>query len=221
MADSITFKTDGVWKADELSRFVAAVDTIYRAFLAVHITRQSTPSVEEQISRGFERWSRYYRRYRIPIEPDPEDFMFPFPPPDAFSAFSAQRSSYLAFIYDNILTIAPDDQLTVGKVRMGSPGNISFEGIGEVLQQVRETIKDMRWRDRHERETAEMEMQQSRELHRLEVLKRAAELYSEHGEILSGPASKLAADVLEEAGQIERLEIEGKVQDVTADTEET
>lgn len=222
MADSITFKTDGKWTADELSRFVASVNTIYKAFLAAYITRQSTPSIEEQISSGFERWSRYYRRYRIPRDAFPEEFMFPFPPsPDAFAAFAAQRSSYLAFIYENILTIAPDDQLTIGIVRMGSPGNISFEGIGGVLEQVRESIKDYRWRDEHEKERSEMEMQQSRELHKLEVLRRLLEMQSEYGEMLSGPAKEVVADLLRELGQVERLEIEGKVQDIETDTKDT
>jgi hypothetical protein len=145
-----------------------------------------------------------------------------------FSTFSAQRSSYLAFVYENILTIAPDDQLTVSKVRMGSPGNISFEGIGEILQQVRDAIQDFRWRDEHERERSEIElqqsreqMQQSRELHKLEVLKRLLEMQSEHGEILAGPARELAAEILKELGYVERLQIEGKVQDVETDTEET
>lgn len=229
VADSITFKTDGVWKANELSRFVASVDTIYKAALAVRITRRSIPSVEEQIETYLERWYRYFRRYRIPREPFPEDFMFPFPPsPDAFSEFSAQRSSYLAFVYENIIDIAPDDQLIVGKVRMGSPGNISFEGIGEVIQQVRDTIKDARWREEHERERSEIEiqqsreqMQQNREIHKLDVLKRLLEMQSEYGEIMAGPTKEIAADVLKELGQVERLEIEGKVQDVETDTEET
>jgi hypothetical protein len=219
VADSLTFKTDGVWKADELSRFVTAVNTIYKGFLAVHITRQSTPSIEELVSRAYERWFSYYRRYGRPIESE-EEFMFPVISPDMFSTFPAQRSSYLAFVYGNILTIAPDDQLTVGKVRMGSPGEISFLGLGPAIREVKDCIKDWNWRNRHERERSEMEMQQSRERHRLDMLKGYLELQSEYGEILAGPAKELAADVLEGIAEVEQLEIEGKVQVVDTDTED-
>ena len=104
---------------------------------------------------------------------------------------------------------------------MGPSGWFTLAGIGEPIAQARHLIKDLWYRNRQERERGDMEMQQSRELHRLEVLKRAAELCSEHGEIVSGPASELAADVLGEVRQVELLEIEGKVRNVETDTEET
>ena len=46
---------------------------------------------------------------------------------------------------------------------MASPGYFSFEGIAEIIEQVREFIKDVSGRSRQERESAEIDNERKRE----------------------------------------------------------
>jgi hypothetical protein len=122
---------------------------------------------------------------------------------EAFPSTATEHSSYIAFIYENIRTLAPEHQLTIDVVRISSPGIVSFQGLGEAIQQVREFVKDVWFRNRQEKE-----------LGRLEIARQHLLLQREYGDLLSGPANKIAVAALEQADALERLELEEKLVDV-------
>jgi hypothetical protein len=59
---------------------------------------------------------------------------------------------------------------------MGSPGWISFEGLGEPIQQMRQFIKDIWYRNRQESRRGDQEIEQEAELHRLELARQHLQL---------------------------------------------
>jgi hypothetical protein len=215
--NSIVFRTDGIWNVSEFSRFATAVEMAYEAFLAVHLARQSTSDQERRIQEYVYYWTQLLREERdrrIHLdEPDYGNAALAFLP-NAFVALTAQQSNYLAFVYDNIHTLAPNHRLTIGKVRIGSPGWISFQGLGEPIQQLREFIKDILYRNRQERERGDMALEQERELHRLEIARQHLQLQREYGDVLAGPANRIPVAALKQSDVIERLALEGKLIDV-------
>jgi hypothetical protein len=216
--NSIAFRTRGTWNADELSRFLTAVDEIYAAFLTVYLARQSQPNYEEQKARFFEHWMEWFyaeaeRRYAAG-RVDPYGVRFSTPSPASFYPPTDQESRYIAFVYDNIRTLAPHDRLVVEAVRMGSDDFSFLMGLGEPIAQLREFIKDLFYRNRQERERGDMEIEQQKELHRLEVARQHLQLHRDYGDLLSGPAGRVVLDTLEAASEVERLELEGKLVNV-------
>jgi hypothetical protein len=109
----------------------------------------------------------------------------------------------VAFIHDNIRTLAPDNRLTIGSVRISSPGWFSFQGLGEPLRELREFIKDLSYRNKQEAE-----------LGSLEIARQHLQLQSDYADLLSGPANRLPIAALEQADVLEQLESEGKLVNV-------
>ena len=125
--NSAIFRTDGTWYVDEFCRFITAMDGMYVAFLAVHLAEGELSGAEARISDYLGQMRAYFyeseARERGSFVPPSA------PPPEFFSVLAADQSRYMAFVYDNVRTLAPDDQLTVDSVRMGSPGWFSFQGL--------------------------------------------------------------------------------------------
>ncbi len=214
--DSVVFRTDGVWRAKEVSRFVSSVEGIYEAFLAVHLAKQSRPSPDEMVARSFQQNLSYYtllleeyERVRGRI-PESEGLMLPptiGPGAELLTSLAGQESRYLAFVYDNIRTLAPESHLAVGKVRMGSEGfftlQVLVDGLGEPIRQMREFIKDLWYRN-----------EQEKALGQLEIARQHLDLRRDYADMLSGPAGKIPVAALAEANVLKQLESEGKLVDV-------
>jgi hypothetical protein len=53
--------------------------------------------------------------------------------------------------------------LRVASIHYGSPASFDFLGIGKILEIVRDTIKDLLWRGKHEKQMAELERERTAE----------------------------------------------------------
>lgn len=214
--NSVVFRTDGVWGVDDVRRFVGAVEGIYKPFLAVHLVRESSSNIEARLPELFEQRAAYLRELEQRFGGGlPSDFgRISQPSPEVLYSLARQQSDYLAFIHDNITTVAPGDRLTVGKVRMGSQGFFSFQGLGEPIQQLREFIKDLCYRNRQERERGDMDMEHQRQANRLELARQHLQLQRDFADLLAEPENRLALAALDNGDKLEQLELEGKLTNV-------
>lgn len=112
---SVVFQTNGVWRTGDFIRLATAVESMYKAFLAVHLASHELTDIEERLSAYFGMVRDFYEG--LPQEQRPP-FIPISPPPELFSTVSADQSRYLAFIYDNVYRLAPDEQLTIGSTHL-------------------------------------------------------------------------------------------------------
>ena len=157
----LTFRSDGEWDAADLVRFARAVHELYTTFLAAHLAREAYRDwvqftntalevLREQIPEPiFYDWYRAMRRLTgkypgliaspslLPGThvPSPDDVL------DSLPAFAGVGSG-----------------LRVRRITMASPGLFTFEGLGGVVEQLREFLKDLAFRNRQERQMGELEL---------------------------------------------------------------
>lgn len=207
--NSIVFRTHGVWSASEFSRFITAVERLYEAFLTVHLVRRSVPRMEEQVAKSLQWWNEHYSEIQDLYKtwsdrPQEVNFGHQIVPSDFLYTLAIQESSYLAFVHNHIRSVAPEHQLTIGAVRIGSLGFFSFQGLGEVIQQVREFIKDIKYRNKQEEN-----------LGKLKVAREHMQFINEYGfDPLAGPANQIPLAAIEGSDVLEQLESAGKLEDI-------
>lgn len=69
------------------------------------------------------------------------------------------------------------NEFWINSIKIGSPGIISLEGLGEPIRELRELIKDLVWRNKHEREMAQIEKEKAR----LDILEQRIRMLKEVG----------------------------------------
>lgn len=77
--------------------------------------------------------------------------------------------------------IEDTETLSVSSLSINSPFNISFEGSGEIIRQLREFWKDWKFRNDQEKELGKLRIDQERELGQLRILREKNNLYYELG----------------------------------------
>ncbi len=126
----IEFKTAGSWYATDMALLLSASEAIYSLLLAAQI------ALPERRPGGIGHEARYLRTDGVgPIGNRPAEY---------------ERA--LMFAFDNLATLAPDERLRVASIEMNSPGQISLIGLGEVVREFRELLKDLWFRNLQERE---------------------------------------------------------------------
>jgi hypothetical protein len=178
----IGFKTLGGWTAQDVTLLSTSASHIYDVFHSLRIHRESQEqslSLYFKMIRRYEkyflrspeseryhnllrRWLDLYREYfekgmpffsKFPILPPPA-FPFPFP----IQAPSIPIPS-AAEIYRDLQRFPIEEEaLRIYKVRMASPGGFSFTGIGEIIKEFREFIKDIWYRNDQERQKGQLEV---------------------------------------------------------------
>jgi hypothetical protein len=89
------------------------------------------------------------------------------------------------------------EPLRLVSVHYGSPASIDLLGIGKVLEVLRDTLKDLIWRAKYEKQMADLELKSKEaevEKEKLEVEKRAAEITAQHIELLGKAANLQLSD---------------------------
>lgn len=159
---SLSFRTKGSWAATELRRFLAAVEQMYGVFLVgfwLAELRQSleTESVNQQVFRESlfgkflsEGWSHATWPHRAPGKPLYDFWIFPEEKAREENQFAHLLETSVFRGYENPY------RLMIRSVRMASPGSISFEGLGGVIEQVRELVKDISYRNNQEKRLGEL-----------------------------------------------------------------
>jgi len=98
-------------------------------------------------------WRKFAHRGLPPFMP----WMMPFGgqlPPSAPAPRTDDTLAYLLDHSEEVMT--PSEQLFVRRIEMASPGGFSFQGLGQPIEQLRELIKDLWYRNRQERQRGDL-----------------------------------------------------------------
>jgi hypothetical protein len=116
---------------------------------------------------------------------------------EGFALISAPELAY--YLSHTGAYVSDADELMIRKVEMASPGGFSLEGLGEAIEQVRELVKDLCYRNRQERERGD-----------LELLERHVALVAKNS--LPPPQVHIIAILLaDDAGTLKKLIEDGKL----------
>lgn len=64
---------------------------------------------------------------------------------------------YNQFRYSTLL-VPKDEQINISSLKIGSPGQFDLKGSGEIIREIRELIKDLSFRNRHEEILGELKI---------------------------------------------------------------
>lgn len=167
----VGFRTAADWTASDVALFSSSVSGIYDALLTLEVRRR----LEEQYVRATEGalrrydemlghpmyhellhlWRESLQIWRgVPWMPPPLPFSLPFGGGPQFGGVPTLHN-----LYEELERYAPEtDRLRIYRVRMSSPGGFSFSGLGDIVKEFRELIKDLWWRNRQERVRGELEI---------------------------------------------------------------
>lgn len=220
-ATRIGFRSLGKWSVADCASFAVAVSGIYDALLATRVQTRLDEAYREFIDRSLRRlegmaggpfaqelymFLREWRKHGAPGHLASLAFMYG--PVPRVGVEEEHRDVYQ--LYRNIDVYASDvDRLRIFRIHMASPGGFSFEGIGELIGQLRELVKDIWYRNRQERIRGE-----------LEIIERYLHLRTHKADIGLPPAAyqptspRLVKTVARHVREIKRLEEQGKLGDV-------
>lgn len=172
-APTIGFRSDGEWSGSDLADFAAATTGIYNALLVVRVRSRLEVNYLDALESAARRYERqighpmYHEMFRAWREslhlwrkrsdtPPPFLLLPPF-------AFGYTDAGFAVPSDEEILRhlgryTSPEERFRVHKIRHASPGGFSFQGIGEIVEQFRELIKDVWWRNRHERAEGDLDL---------------------------------------------------------------
>lgn len=193
----LSFQTAGDWRTSDLARFLDAVESIYNVFLAaLHAQR----ALGKEMDNLLREWGAPpVQEYRDAEDVDEEE-VSGIIPPWVVDRRSSDLATYLEFIHQHVRNVAPEDVLRISSVRMSSPGNISFEGLGEPIREVRELIRDLTYR-----------ISDDKKLSRLEVAEKYIEFAVRWGVVGPSQVPELVQAVLDGADVLEELRAAGNL----------
>lgn len=167
------FRSAGSWTGGDLAQLAAATTGIYNAFLTARVRDRLEANYLEALESAlrhydkfmghpfyhelFHAWRdalRYWRKQGTSSAMPPMLPPFFFGSPDLSSAVPTEEEIYLRL--DEFT--ADEQHIHIYRIHHASPGGFSFEGIGEIIEQMRELIKDVWWRNRAERSRDELDL---------------------------------------------------------------
>ena len=160
-SSTISFFTDGDWTTGDLELLAVSISRIYDSRLSTYLWS--------------ERWNKDLKNRRALLKsifgkremryPDPFLYEMWLDLLESGNAAAAINPLGIALpstpvqIYQAIdLYAVPDQRCRIHKARMSSPGGFSFTGIGEILKEFRELIKDVWYRNQQERKKGDIEL---------------------------------------------------------------
>ncbi len=217
----ICFSTFGEWTARDVTSLIDSVAEIYDVFSSYRVITKLQRAQEEALLYRLERYEKYFHHpmyhewYMVwrdlirdwkkfgpsksfPYQMLPSPFPQPLPEkqlPEAAEIFENIQ------LYRNIV-----EELKIDRIHIASPGGFSFSGLGEVIQQFRELIKDLCFRNQHEKRKGE-----------LEIIEHYLRLRDEYPDSNLPPISAILVDrkminkIQTNIENIRRLEREGKL----------
>ncbi|MBK8003384.1 MAG: hypothetical protein IPK12_05400 [Gemmatimonadetes bacterium] len=189
--------TAGDWTIGDVQRFLSLFDHAYGTLLAVYLAGRRIAAAGDAVRWGPGALADYVARTApsasIPLEPwQPQ----PEPAPVGVSSLDlpfGPEIRYLRFLYSARYELAPEAEPRILTWHMASPGSIQLVGLGDIILQIRELIKDLRYRNRQEQEVGDLEIARKR-------------LELQHT-VLSAPvADYVTAEVIHDAKAIRDLE---------------
>jgi hypothetical protein len=223
---TIGFRTRGIWTTNDLTLLSTSIGNIYDLFLTKNIFHKSQVSYWENLDHWFHEYEKYidhpivYDSYKIwketlslwrktrlhyPLPPFP-----PFNLPDQAMLSLDKGTPDIEYIFNNLDFYSNEhERLQVYRIRISSPGGFSFQGIGKILKEIREMVKDLWYRNNQEKTKGE-----------LEIIKRYLDICRENEEI-KVPLPKylqkrniLIDETYKNIKQLRELESQNKLDDV-------
>jgi hypothetical protein len=174
---TITFLSNVAWTTRDLELFSRSVTRIYDSRLATYLW-------STRAALNFERRREWIRKSIIALKqhlpgpviyewseawlgilekgggyPDLYALAFPFPVGvyPVGDSLTPQQIFHAIDLYGN-----PQQACRIVRAEMGSPGGFSFTGIGEIVKEFRELIKDVWFRNRQEEQKGELDLQKGK-----------------------------------------------------------
>ena len=237
----IGFKTQGTWYPSDVVLLSESVLTIYNTFLSkrkflefreksidqyiknLHLFEKYAFdfSLSKRYSDIYRRWLDLYREYLEESRKLSTEFgIIPnfLPPPFPFPIQQLQpiesKVTVLEIYQDLERYSYIDNNLRIHKIKMSSPGFFSFAGVGEVIKEIRELIKDLWYRNKQENVKG-----------RLEIIDKYLDIkarYQNSNDFNFGPIKsekELLENVDKGMNEIKKLEENQKLKDVPENIE--
>ena len=222
----VGFRTSRDWTADDVAVLASSVSGIYNAFLVFRIQRrlqedqrgEMRSAIEQQL-RHFheyvdsheeevflELWRKSFKRWEMMRSSLPLSLPFPLPgvpqQPELPLPNVAQLHSEISRFASH------DDRLRVYRINVASPGGFSFTGLGEVVRELRELLKDLWYRNKQEKVFGQ-----------LEIIDKHISMLHRHGMVYLPPeaifADKRLADAVRQyVENLKELEDSGKLKSI-------
>jgi len=232
----INFKTKGKWTLNDMADLLTSVNQIYNAVYAINVKQLEIDRAIKSLAENLDDYYRYWRKYvdqplfkelwyiwreilkeyisrKRPYPPFLLPWFYLFISPDISKIIEIDAMQ----IYRNIdIYIYPEQRLFIRKIVMESPGVISFEGIGEIINQIRELIKDLWYRNRLEKQEKEIELK----IKKIDYAERLEKiLRKQNYRQFIKPENELIEIIINGVNKLEQLEKDEKLENVPENIE--
>ena len=198
----LCFRTAGDWTGDDVIKLVSSVNQMYNVFYSYRVVRNILREQENEYMRWLEKSVYFFYKYLD--HPTYEEFYymwrrmlkdwikyghkvpfmipgFPFQLPMPITGIHIPPPSEIfkeIDLYQN-----EKEKLIIDRIHIASPGGFSFTGIGEIVQQIRELIKDIWFRNNQEKTKGD-----------LEIIEKYLKLQQEYPEYNIPPITSITVD---------------------------
>jgi len=218
-SDVITLLTNDDWTVNDLQALTRSVALIYDSRLATFIWKErqlaDLQERKKSLKKSLEKFKRHwhgpgpYEWYEAWVEMIEEEGAVDVDTPLPFGALriSASRDvlSPVQILQSIDLFASRSQRCHIKQAKMSSPGGFSFTGIGEIVKETRELIKDIWYRNRQEKEQGDIDLK----LKRIDLIERYLSLESK-----LAPSQELIISVSAGVDGLLELEQSGKLKPV-------
>jgi len=198
----LCFRTAGDWTGDDVIKLVSSVNQMYDVFYSYRVVANILREQENEYLRSLERseyifhkyldhpmyeefyhiWRRMLKDWRKYGRKAP--FLMPgFPFQLAIPTTETNIPAPSEIYEERDLYQSEKDKLIIDRIHIASPGGFSFTGIGEIIQQLRELIKDLWFRNNQEKTKGD-----------LEIIEKYLKLQREYSEYNIPPTTSITVD---------------------------
>ena len=230
----INFKTNGKWTLKDMQDLLMGISQTYNALYAVNVKQLEIDRALKSLAENLDNYYHYWREYidypifrellyswrrlleeyihrRRPYPPFLLPWFYPFIPYDISKIIEID----VIQIYKNIdIYMYPEQRLCIRKIVMESPGVVTLEGIGEIIKQIRELIKDLWYINRLEKQEKEIELK----IKKIEYAERLEKILRYYGQPIK-PENELIEIITNSVSKLEQLEKDGKLENVPENIE--
>jgi hypothetical protein len=184
--EPVAFRTGGDWLASDLVAFLSVIEDLYGTFVTVFEALAVRDQTVHQKLALAERLTGSQEGAVTSVLGGDDQIL-----------------EYVVALSRSVFELRPEMRLTIVSIEMSSPGGISLAGLGEPIQQLREFIKDLWYRNKQEKQKGE-----------LEILREYLSIESEFGPLPPTVVERLAPEALEGVRVLDQLEQEGKLVEI-------